>query len=106
MTIKLMNTTIIPNEGTYKLEKVDAKDASEMARLQGYESYIGHDAAAEAMSAVLGLKVKPNRAMAHFEPGNVAICLKLKGRLPEGKILSREEMEEVGYDLYLLTRVK
>lgn len=35
--------------------------------------------------------------------GDDAICIKLRGRAPEGKVLSREEVEAIGFDLVLLS---
>jgi len=32
------------------------------------------------------------------------LVFKLKGRVPEGKVLSREELEAIGYEFGLLTR--
>lgn len=66
------------------------------------QSAIGHDGAAEAMSLILGTEVKVNRIQAAPQPGDIAISLKLKGRLPEGVILTAQEMEEIGFELYLL----
>lgn len=103
--IKLMNTTILPNPGSYRLNFMDAEAARAMIAAYGYESYIGHDAAAQAMGLLLDVDVPVNRAMAQFDIGDVAICLKLKGRLPEGQVLDLKGMEEVGYDLFLLERV-
>jgi hypothetical protein len=34
-----------------------------------------------------------------------AVCLKLKGRLPEGQILDLDDLEKIGYDLFLIERV-
>ena len=67
-------------------------------------SAIGHDATASAMSAILQSPVQVNRVQAEQAPGDRAICLKIRGRLPEGEILGSEALEAIGYDLYLLRR--
>jgi len=38
------------------------------------------------------------------EVGQQAIVLKINGRIPEGKILSLEDIEEIGYTLKLMVR--
>ena len=38
--------------------------------------------------------------------GQKAIVLKMKGRVPEGKILSEAEMEEIGYSLKLMEKLE
>jgi len=69
-----------------------------------YESAIGHESTAEIMTELLGVDVRVNRQMAAQEVGTEAIVFKLKTRAPEGRILSREEIEAVGYEFGLLTR--
>lgn len=54
-------------------------------------------------AALLGREVAYSRAEVAMAPGDLAICVKLRTRAPEGKILTRAEVEAVGYDLVLLT---
>lgn len=37
-----------------------------------------------------------------IQPGDYAVCFKLKGRAPEGVILSEEEIQSIGYELVLI----
>jgi hypothetical protein len=58
---------------------------------------VGHQSTAEIMSQVLGIPVPYNRVQVFLEPGDQAICFILKARPPEGRVLSREEIEQIGY---------
>jgi hypothetical protein len=66
-------------------------------------SAIGHQATAELASALLGLPVSVSGDAVAMVAGDTAVCVKLRGRPPEGAILSRVEVEAIGYDLVLLS---
>jgi Domain of unknown function (DUF1874) len=65
-------------------------------------SAIGHDASADAMTALLNRKIEVNRIPASMQHGDIAIALKLRGRIAEGQILDLPAMESIGYDLVLI----
>lgn len=68
-------------------------------------SAIGHEATAQVASAVLGRPIPVNRVPAAMVTNDEALCIKLRGRAPEGVILSRSEMEAIGYDIvHMLAR--
>lgn len=102
-----MNTTIMPNEGIYSCKKISvelAKDLVNFRDKSNLTSAIGHQGTADAFNA-LGFwngEVTVNRIQATFKHGDVAICLKVVGRLAEGQILTRDELERVGYEFYLV----
>ena len=41
----------------------------------------------------------------NVEPGDRALVLRLKARLPEGKVLSEADMRGIGFELGVLTRL-
>jgi len=63
----------------------------------GFISAVGHQSTAEIMSAVLGILVPYSRVQVFLEPGDEAVCFILKARPPEGRVLSKEELESIGY---------
>lgn len=114
----IFNTTIVPNEGLFVNQKIsilevqhllDSYRKSSDSEFQGevqFTSAIGHQGSADVFNCLFPeLQVEVNRMQAILQPGDQAICLKLKGRLPEGAILTMEELEEVGYEFYLLTNL-
>lgn len=46
-----------------------------------------------------------NRIEFKQEPGKLAIVFKLRGRVPEGVILDRAQVEAIGYDFFLLEEI-
>lgn len=71
----------------------------------GFQSAIGHQATAEILSELLSVPVGVNRIEYSQQVGERAIVFKLRGRVPEGCILTRNQIEEIGYDFGLLERI-
>lgn len=66
---------------------------------------IGHEATANTLSKLLGLEIQYERNTLEQEKGQLALVLKLNGRVPENTILTEEEMEKMGYTLKLLEKI-
>lgn len=99
--ITILNTTILTNDGEFSLKTISLEVARELVA-DGFQSAIGHQATADILSELLCADVKMNRCMYQQQKGEIAICFKLKGRPEEGKILSREEIEKIGYEFKVL----
>lgn len=102
--VAVLNTSIATEDGAYTLRTVTADEARDLIRGREILSAVGHDATAQALSTVLAVEVPVNRIQFAQQPGQVAVVLKLRGRLPEGQVLTLPELEAVGYDLKVLTR--
>lgn len=108
--LTLLNTSILTSFGTYTYEPLTLEEARALVgefRQEGksIQSAIGHQTTAELLSTLLGIAVAVNRTEYQQTVGDAALIFKLKGRPPEGKVLSREELEEMGYEFGLLQRV-
>lgn len=103
-SIALLNTTICTGgQGRYTLQSKTLDEVKNMLEGRESVSYIGHESTAQIMSELLGFDVAVSRAQFEQKQDTPAICFKLKGRAAEGKILSRSEIEEIGYEWFLLT---
>jgi hypothetical protein len=102
--VLLFNTTILTSSGTYTNDQITIGYAQSLVHGQDLVSAIGHDASAKALSLLLGIDVPVNRIPAVQRRHQKAICLKIRGRLPEGVILDDDKLREIGFDLFLLTR--
>ena len=107
--LALLNTTIITSNGSYSLFDISLKDARELAQGHGLHdnvlSAIGHESTAQILTELLGIPVEMNRINFKQEAGQTALCFKLNGRPVEGKILSREEIESMGYEFKVMHRI-
>lgn len=104
--IYLLNTPILTTYGVYRF--TGPLDVETVARRinSGFTSAIGHTASAEFLSQLLGLDIPCQRIRVEMQPGDTALVLRLKTRLPEGKVLTREEIEALDYELGWLERLQ
>lgn len=105
--LALLNTSILTTAGAYRLIDITLDDARRIVsdHAGNLDSAIGHQSTAEIMTTLLGVDVPVNRQMFAQEVGQQALVFKLNGRPQEGKILSAEEIETIGYKFQLLTRL-
>lgn len=106
MKTTLLNTSIITAHGSYRFEPMSLADARTVALANAAESAIGHQVTADILSELFGFNVPMNRVAFEQQAGDIAIVFKLRGRPEEGKILTREEVDAIGYDFGLLTRIE
>ncbi|MHC1627734.1 MAG: STIV orfB116 family protein [Candidatus Nezhaarchaeales archaeon] len=87
-----------------ELSPAAAKEIVEEKRRKGFEviSAIGHPATASLASKILGFEVPASRAAVTFEDGDQAVVFMVSIRLPEGKILSEDEL----WSLYMEGKLK
>lgn len=104
--LALLNTSILTAAGTYTLVDVTLGQAQKLVadNINNLDSAVGHQSTAEIMTTLLGVNVPVNRQMFTHQPGQQALVFKLNGRPEEGKILTAEEIESIGYKFQLLSR--
>lgn len=100
----ILNTPVLTDYGLYRFSKIGIDEARVLA--QKATSAVGHAGAAEALSRILGIEVRVNRMEVVMNPGDMAVVLRLKKRLPEGKVLNAEETLKIPYELGKLERIE
>jgi hypothetical protein len=103
----LLNCAILTSNGKFEIRDVNIHEAK--AVLQGastVKSYIGHKSTAEIMSALLEIDVACCRDSYTQGVGEVALVFALAHRQAEGVILSKAEIDSIGYSLKLLTKLE
>lgn len=102
----ILNTPILTEYGTYNFVRITVDMAKEMVNdyTEKFTSAVGHQGTAEIISRLLNVNVPMNRVAIKMQPGDSAIVFRLLERLPEGKILSAEELDVIPYEFGLLER--
>ena len=72
----------------------------------GYVSAVGHQETAKALSGLLGIDVPMNRIEVTMRAGDRAVRLRMRARVPEGKLLTADELQAIGFDLDMLHRLQ
>ena len=103
--LALLNTTIATVDGVFEVRTISLEQARELVQSNELLSAIGHDSTAKIMTELLGVNIPVNRIQFEQEEGQTALVFKLKGRAPEGVVLTKEEIEEIGYEFKTMTLV-
>ncbi len=106
-----LNASILTTYGLYRYEPVTPEAAQRLIaefRQAGRPLYsaVGHRATAALMTRLLGIEVPFNRVTIEHLVGESAIVLRLHQRPPEGMVLSIADIEAIGYELGLVTRLE
>lgn len=103
MTLYVLNTLIVPvdfslsSSALVRFRRIDVEEARSLLVSEGFESAVGHEGTARLLSSLLGLEVGVNRRTIFMEKGDRAIHFFLRQRLPEGAILSEEELRRLDF---------
>ncbi len=104
-TVYVLNTAVVTDYGDYRLEgPISVAQAAELLS-RGFVSAVGHVPTAEFLSNLLGITIPANRIRVEMRPGDCALVFRLKERLPEGKVLSADEMKQIPFELAILRRL-
>ncbi|WP_243156086.1 YddF family protein [Clostridium sp. C2-6-12] len=106
MKIGIFNGTIATTNGLYRISDITVDDAKKLVLENGFISAIGHEATAKCISDTFNINIPMNRIDFKQEIGQKAIVFKLNKRPPEGSILCRAEIDEIGYSFKLMERLE
>ena len=107
-----LNAPILTSYGEFRFEKLSLPDARKLVAEfaadgeREIQSAIGHAATAEIMTELLGYQVETNRIEFFQTERDEALIFRLNRRPAEGVVLTREQIEEVGYELGILKKSK
>ena len=106
MKLAILNTSILTVTGTFELQDITLEQAQQLVQDNEILSAVGHQSTADILTTLLGVQVPMNRIMFEQETGQKALVFKLNRRAEEGKILTADEIQEMGYKFQLLTKHK
>lgn len=101
--VTILNTSILTSFGSYDYRKISLEEAKIICRKK-IQSAIGHQSTADILTKLLEKDIPINRIQYTQNMNEIAIVFKLKGRPEEGKILTIQEIEEIGYEFGVLIR--
>jgi len=105
MTVYIANAfslSMLTPPATVKVTEASVEDVKRIL-VNGFTSAIGHDATAKIISTQLSIQVPVNRISIQLKPSDILVVYQLLTRLPEGKVLSEDEMRNVQAKWYVVT---
>ena len=106
--IYIFNTLIVPvnfdkdNEARITLRRASLEEARALLR-GGFISAVGHEGTAQVLSELLGIPVdyRRDRPSIFMRSGDKGLHFFMKKRLPEGVVLTSEELRKLDYWLVI-----
>ena len=106
MRVGIFNGTVATTNGLYRVSDISIEEAKFLIAKKGYVSAIGHESTAKIISNLIGLNVEKNRINFVQMVGQKAVVFKLNRRPEEGVVLTKEQVEQVGYSFKLMERLE
>lgn len=103
--ITILNTSILTTTGTFKLNDITLDEAKNLVHNNDILSAVGHKSTADILTTLLQKEIPANRIEYAQNVNEKALVFKLNGRAEEGKILTADEIKEMGYKFQLLTKL-
>jgi hypothetical protein len=106
--IVILNASILTCYGAFEYRPISLEGVRSLVVNAGSDllSAIGHEAVAAILSDILGVQIPVNRIEYKQKRNDLAVVFKLQRRAPEGTILTRTEVEEIGYEFGVLKRTR
>ena len=107
MTLYVLNTLIVPvdfskySKVSVVFRRLTVEEAKEMLASQQFVSAVGHEGTAKVLSSLLNVDIPVNRVSIFMSPGDQALHFFLRQRLPEGRVLTEEELKQLDFWLVL-----
>ena len=103
--ITILNTSILTTTGTFRLDDISLAEAKNLVHNNEILSAVGHKSTADILTTLLEKEIPANRIEYAQNVNEKALVFKLNGRPEEGKILTADEIEQIGYKFQLLTKL-
>jgi len=84
-----------------KVKEIDIETVKVMLT-QPFISAVGHESTARLLTTLLGIEVPYNRIQLRLRKGDTLLVFQLLVRLPEGKVLTEEELKQLQYKFFVV----
>ena len=91
------------DEVVIKVQKISEEMVKEILSKQDFVSAIGHESTAKLITEILGIQVPANRIQIKVKKGDKIVVLQLLQRLPEGKVLNEQELQQIPKQWFLVS---
>lgn len=94
--------SMLQTPATVSVKEISIFDVRSLLSTRRWTSCVGHESTAAIISQLTGISIPVNRVMVTLKPGDSMVIFQLMMRLPEGKVLSEEELRNISYKWFLV----
>ena len=87
--------SMLNKKNVLMIDEVSPEYVKELLSINKFTSAIGHESTAQLLTQLLGVEIKAKRIAIKLNERDTVIVFQLMTRLPEGKVLSTEELQQL-----------
>ncbi len=91
------------DEINVSVKEVKLQEVKDVLKNNLFTSAVGHQSTAEILTELLEIPVDMNRINVKLEKGNTLYVFQLLARLPEGKVLTADEIKTLPHKFFRVT---
>jgi len=103
--VYILNAPVLTEYGEWRFNGPLTVEQAKAQLNNGFTSAVGHAGTAEYISQKLDIVCAVNRTRVYMKPGDSALVFRVSERLPEGVVLSADELKVLAHELSVLTRI-
>jgi len=89
------------NDSIVRIKNLELEKVKEILS-RGFISAVGHKATADVITQMVGIDIPTNRVEIKLTTSDKLVVFQILTRLPEGVILSKEEVDKIPHKWYLV----
>jgi len=93
---------MLDGDAILRVKKVSIEKAREILTHNDFVSAVGHESTAKVMSELLQINIPFNRIQIRLNRGDRLLLFQLLERLPEGAVLSKEEVMRIPHQFFVI----
>ena len=101
----VMNSPILTSWGRFTFWRIEREEAAAILMTSAFISAVGHEGTATLLSKMLRVQIPASRIQIKMDVGDRAIVFRLLERLPEGKVLTEDELWHLPCEFGIMERL-